>query len=349
MVKIKAYGIDLSNHNQVSLGQMRKLYQEGARFMIAKISEGTSYVDPLFIQHVNNAKAVGMQVAGYHFARFAGDEKRAVKEADFAVNLAQRTLASGALIACDYELDASSSRRANTVAIKTFMRVVKNRGYAPMYYSYKPYTESHVDLASILKEFPKAVWMAGYPLVNRPAYQVDNLFKWFPSAPGIQIWQYTDNWHGYHVDGNVLIGDWPVAESIAKPVKAKAEQRSCAATYTVRPGDTLTEIAKRFGSDWQRLADLNGLMNPNLIKVGQVLTLPCHGNQDMRRRDGFKVGQWVRLQPYAQRWQTGQQIPAFAKNKTYRILQVKPVNQSMSRQALLLAGVMSWALAQDVQ
>lgn len=43
------------------------------------------------------------------------------------------------------------------------------------------------------------------------------------------------------------------------------------ATYTVQPNDTLSGIAQRYGTNWQTLAALNGLPNPNLINVGQVL------------------------------------------------------------------------------
>ena len=44
-------------------------------------------------------------------------------------------------------------------------------------------------------------------------------------------------------------------------------------TYTVRPGDTLSGIASRYGTTYQTLAALNGIPNPNLIRVGQVLQL----------------------------------------------------------------------------
>lgn len=50
------------------------------------------------------------------------------------------------------------------------------------------------------------------------------------------------------------------------PVQAPAQ-----ATYTVRSGDTLSSIAARFGTSYQALASLNGIANPNLIYVGQVL------------------------------------------------------------------------------
>lgn len=41
--------------------------------------------------------------------------------------------------------------------------------------------------------------------------------------------------------------------------------------YTVRKGDTLSSIAKKYGTTWQKLASLNGLKNANMISVGQKL------------------------------------------------------------------------------
>ena len=45
-------------------------------------------------------------------------------------------------------------------------------------------------------------------------------------------------------------------------------------SYTVRPGDTLSHIALRTQSSVAELARLNGLTNPNRIRVGQVLVTP---------------------------------------------------------------------------
>lgn len=49
-------------------------------------------------------------------------------------------------------------------------------------------------------------------------------------------------------------------------------------TYTVRSGDTLSSIASKFGTSYQALASLNGISNPNLIYVGQVLSINGSAN-----------------------------------------------------------------------
>ena len=49
------------------------------------------------------------------------------------------------------------------------------------------------------------------------------------------------------------------------------------ATYTVKKGDTLSAIAKQYGTTYQDIAKANGISNPNVIQVGQVLKI---GNDD---------------------------------------------------------------------
>jgi LysM repeat protein len=49
-------------------------------------------------------------------------------------------------------------------------------------------------------------------------------------------------------------------------------------TYTVQRGDTLYSIARRYGSTVEAIASANGIANPNLIRVGQRLTIPTSGS-----------------------------------------------------------------------
>lgn len=44
-------------------------------------------------------------------------------------------------------------------------------------------------------------------------------------------------------------------------------------TYTVKAGDTLSGIAGKFGTTYQHLAQINGISNPNIIHIGQVIRI----------------------------------------------------------------------------
>lgn len=47
--------------------------------------------------------------------------------------------------------------------------------------------------------------------------------------------------------------------------------------YTVKPGDSLWKIARRFGTTVEVLLEANVICNPNLIFIGQVLIIPSPG------------------------------------------------------------------------
>lgn len=45
-------------------------------------------------------------------------------------------------------------------------------------------------------------------------------------------------------------------------------------TYVVQPGDNLYRIGRMYNMSWVEIAEANGIVNPNRILVGQVLTIP---------------------------------------------------------------------------
>lgn len=65
----------------------------------------------------------------------------------------------------------------------------------------------------------------------------------------------------------------------AKPATpAKPEQPATGGTvYTVQKGDTLSKIAAKYGTTYQKLASYNGIANPNIINVGQKIKIPGSG------------------------------------------------------------------------
>lgn len=57
-------------------------------------------------------------------------------------------------------------------------------------------------------------------------------------------------------------------EEVQKIVNGSSEK-----TYTVKAGDTLSGIAKKYGTTYQAIANKNGISDPNKIYVGQVLKI----------------------------------------------------------------------------
>ena len=62
----------------------------------------------------------------------------------------------------------------------------------------------------------------------------------------------------------------PAPADAAKPMPG-AENNGKSGYYTVKPGDTLIRIGLENGQNWKDLVRWNGLDNPNLIEVGQIL------------------------------------------------------------------------------
>ena len=61
-----------------------------------------------------------------------------------------------------------------------------------------------------------------------------------------------------------------------KPTETKTETTSASSetVYTVKSGDTLGQIAAKYNTTYQKLAEYNGISNPNLIHVGQKIKIP---------------------------------------------------------------------------
>ncbi|MEU8545992.1 LysM peptidoglycan-binding domain-containing protein [Streptomyces roseoverticillatus] len=89
----------------------------------------------------------------------------------------------------------------------------------------------------------------------------------------------------YAVDGGPLwASDTNTDDPIAVGEPSAAPAAEClpptapgARTYTVEPGDTLWTVAERFYGDGNRYRDIaaaSGIDNPDVVNVGQVLTIP---------------------------------------------------------------------------
>ena len=93
-----------------------------------------------------------------------------------------------------------------------------------------------------------------------------------------QIAQYiadgTNGWKGVYGEERftklATLGYDPVKiQSMVDAIKAKEVIKP--EYYTVKRGDNLTKIAKKYGTSVAKLVSLNDIKNPNLIYVGQKL------------------------------------------------------------------------------
>ena len=66
----------------------------------------------------------------------------------------------------------------------------------------------------------------------------------------------------------------PAIGAVTAPTESTSNStNSSEVVYTVVKGDTLSGIASKYGTTYQKLAEYNGISNPNLIYPGQVLTI----------------------------------------------------------------------------
>ena len=57
-------------------------------------------------------------------------------------------------------------------------------------------------------------------------------------------------------------------------IRVPEDSTPAARYYTIQPGDTLSEIAVKFGTTVSALQSLNGISNPNLIYAGNTIRIP---------------------------------------------------------------------------
>nr|DAR81787.1 MAG TPA: hypothetical protein [Caudoviricetes sp.] len=217
--------IDVSSHNGYDITGI--LADMGTQNTIIKISESTSYINPCLSAQVEQSTPVGF----YHFAWFGGDIEEAEREARYFLdNVPQKVK----YLCLDYEDHASGDKQANTDACIRFMEILKENGYEPIYYSYKPFTLNNIYYEQILAKFPNSLWIAGYGLNDGNAD-----FEYFPSMDGIRWWQYSSNPY----DKNIVLLD----DEEAKP---KWKRNDTGWWWEESDGSYPTNSWKQINNEW---------------------------------------------------------------------------------------------------
>lgn len=210
----RSYGVDVSSYQDTNVANY-----SGAKFAIVKVSEGLDYRNPKAQSQISTAKANGMLPMAYHYGRFSSNSNVAVQEGNYAVNSAKAVgLNVGSYLALDYEQgsgnETGGDAGANTTAILAFLDTIVSAGYQPLLYSGAALLKSKIDTGKVLAKYPNCLWVASYPVSGATS---ESNFIYFPSMNGVAIWQFTDNWRGLDVDGNISLIDLKSDATAPKP------------------------------------------------------------------------------------------------------------------------------------
>lgn len=103
------------------------------------------------------------------------------------------------------------------------------------------------------------------------------------SGKDVPDWVIAKKWIVKEVSGDRAVIDKSAdgKNAICSPINVKylsvgtATAPAADTVYVVKKGDTLSGIASKYGTTYQKLAEYNGIKNPNLIYVGQKIKIPA--------------------------------------------------------------------------
>lgn len=270
-------GIDISSHQTgINCAAI------DCDFVICKATQGTYYINPDCDRAYQTAKASGKLLGVYHYA--TGDNVKA--EADFFLANIQGYIHE-AILCLDWENNPNGYNPlcGTGAPAKTWIKqwcdyIYEKTGVRPIVYG------SASILAEISGNGDYGVWVAQYPNYDPTGWQET---PWNEGAYDCAIRQYTSQGYINGYSGNLDLNKaymtkeaWlkyanPNGETGSPTPEPVPEPQPSTVTYTVQAGDTLSGIAARYGTTYQYLADINDIANPDLIYVGQVLTISGGG------------------------------------------------------------------------
>lgn len=209
--------VDVAVYNSTDMSAYK---HAGARQVIVKATEGLGYINPKASAQVKSAHNNHMYLHAYHFATFGNNVGRAKMEAKFFVSRAKKlNISKKRYLWLDWETGDGNvvinSAYSNTKAIMAFMKVCHNAGYKVGLYSSASIFRQYVDTAKIVKKYGTCLWVASYATTGR--IDTPN-FGYFPSMNGVAMWQFTDNWCGLGVDGNITLKEL-ITDTVKVPAK----------------------------------------------------------------------------------------------------------------------------------
>ena len=259
-------GIDVSNwQGYINYAEVR---DAGIQVVYIKASQGTNIKDAYFDINYENAKANGLRVGFYHYLTATSIEQ-AREEANYFVSVISGKTPDCKLV-LDYETFGGVGREEINNIARTFMqRVEELTNKEVILYSDLSNTRNTFD-TSLAEDYD--LWIAYYEDRNR----LINIETSWNTYIGIQ---YTDRGRVNGINGNVDRDLYTEeifldeTSEIANNSGNTTPSNTGSVEYTVQSGDTLSAIARRYGTTVQELVDINNIQNPDLIYPGEKLRI----------------------------------------------------------------------------
>jgi GH25 family lysozyme M1 (1,4-beta-N-acetylmuramidase) len=190
-------GIDVS-HWQGTI-DWSKVRAAGKRFAFIKASEHTSFVDNKYQTNRANAKAAGLKIGAYHFARPNSGTTDAYAEADHFIETADWK--SGELRPV---LDLEDTGGLSSSSLQTWVKAFLQRIYdrtgvrAIIYVSPSFWSTKMANSTWFAKNGYDVLWIAHWTTASSPSVPADN---W--GGKGWTFWQYTSDGSVSGISGRV--------------------------------------------------------------------------------------------------------------------------------------------------
>ena len=195
-------GIDVSWAQGDSI-DWEKVAASGVEFAIIRAARG--YIseekpmaeDVCFRRNIEEAQKYGIDV-GVYFYSYASTVAEAREEAEFFVNtIKDYKIQYPCILDMEEQYQGNIGKKKLTNIIDAFFEVLMENGYFPMFYSYKSWIETYLDMSTLDKY---AVWLA----------QVGDEVTY---DGGYYIWQYSFTGRVNGIEGGIDLDysykDWP--------------------------------------------------------------------------------------------------------------------------------------------
>ena len=301
-------GIDVSSYQGVI--DWTKIKEAGYQFAIVRLGIGDNIASQDDLQLQNNIKGCQENGIPYGFYLVSYAIRNTGSESvESEIEHTKRLIQGTNPFAIFYDMEIAETTYLGKDVLTNFAiqfcDYFKNLGYQVGLYANKNWFTNYLNY-DLLKSNGYKIWLAHYG-VNQPGLECD-LWQYTDqgTVPGI-----TANTTDLNIMYNNMINDRTETTNTLKSVieiaqeviagkwgngddrknrltnagynydevQAKVNEllgssNSKETTYTVQSGDTLSDIASKYGTTYQRLAEYNDISNPNIIKIGQIIKIP---------------------------------------------------------------------------